>query len=141
MVETLEKPIHTPSDPDRGARKARGRGSAANAAGTAPTHVLNRENLGLIGRAMNGAHWKADVAALLGCSKSQLTRVLNGQREPNAMLAQHMQYVLAERIVEIAELMRVDGLPYAGTPDVEAFISNIKALVERVPGQEPPRGR
>jgi len=101
--------------------------------------ILTREGLRKIGSTLNGARWQADIAALLGYSKSQITRFLNGQRDLNALLGPQLQFVICERMHQLAELMNVEGMPYANSSEVAEFIAKIEELTKKLPGTEPPR--
>lgn len=103
--------------------------------------VLSKEHFRHVGRTLNGEHWQADIAKLTGVSRSQVTRFLNGEREINALLSRHMQFVVAERIVQLADAMDTPGMPYAGSQELAQAIKAIKTAVGSVPGQEPPRTR
>lgn len=140
--------IATAPIPTTPARSAAGRAGEKRMGGAAKSAVradlppvLTKENLRVIGRTLNGAHWQADIASLIGLSKSQVTRFLNGQRELNPLISQHLQYVVVERIIQLAQLLHVEGMPYAGSRTAEDVILAIEAAVDKVPGQEPPRER
>jgi hypothetical protein len=112
--------------------------------GTGVPRVLSPEVFEEIGHALNGRHWQADVAALIGCSKSQVTRYLKKSEDPknhrdlSPVVAAHLQYVIAERIRLLAEMMTRPGMPYADTPDVVQARETIEAVVGKLPGREPP---
>lgn len=132
------------SDPRDSTRATRAKSVGSpeeSAAGTSVPSILTVDNLRHVGRTLNGAHWQADVAALIGCSKSQVTRFLNGQRDLNPLLSHHLQYVIVERIEQLIDLLHVEGMPYAGSQKAEEAIRAVQAAVAQVPGQEPPRDR
>lgn len=141
MPETLETeaPIGVERDAGR-AREARAIGPARVPVSASPA-LLSPDDLRLIGRTLNGEHWQADLAGLVGCSKSQITRYLNGQRTMDALLARHIQYVIVERIQQLSSLLTVPGLPYAGSQTAQDAIAAIQSAMDTVPGQEPPRAR
>ena len=119
---------------------ARGGGAAPVAVAAAPT-ILTAADFRRIGHTLNGDHWQADIAKQIGCSKSQVTRYLNESRVLNPLVARHLQYVVVERIMALAALMDLPGMPYAGTPMVSQAESEIIAALAGLPGQEPPRDR
>lgn len=133
-------------DPDDEAADAAGRAGEARAgdadqlaAGSGVPGVLTPDDLRHIGKTLNGAHWQADIASLIGCSKSQVTRFLNGQRQLNTLMSHHLQYVIVERINQLIDLLEVDGMPYAGTQEAQEAALKVRAAIAAVPGMEPPR--
>lgn len=120
---------------------APGAGSAGGTAVAACPTVLTPVDLRQIGRTLNGEHWQADIAALIGVSRSQVTRYLNGEREMNTLLARHLQYVVIERIGQLTSVLNTPGMPYAGTPHLRKVMETIMDATATLPGQEPPRTR
>lgn len=108
--------------------------------GFAP-RVLTPEDFRLIGTTLNGKHWQADIAQLIGVSRSQITRYLKSERDINSLTPYHLEYVIVERIAQLVALLEVTGMPYAGTPLLQGVISRINAEIAQVPGKEPPRNR
>ncbi|USN14157.1 hypothetical protein PAPPERLAPAPP_04830 [Brevundimonas phage vB_BpoS-Papperlapapp] len=124
--------------PGRPARAASAR--PAKTAAVAPTPpILSPEDFRLIGSTLNGDHWQADIAKAIGCSKSQVTRYLNKSRDLNPPVARHLQFILTERIVALAKLMNLHGMPYAGLSQVDEAVDAITTALEPLPGQQPPR--
>lgn len=122
----------------RPARAAGARAAPASAV-AAPAPVLSPEDFRRIGSTLNGDHWQADIAKAIGCSKSQVTRYLNKTRVLNPVVARHLQFVIAERIVALAQLMDLHGMPYAGLSQVDDAVAAITLALEPLPGQPPPR--
>lgn len=107
--------------------------------------VLTPEVFEEIGKALNGRHWQADVASLIGCSKSQVTRYLKKSEDPrnhrdlSPVVATHLQYVILHRIKLLAEMLGRPGMPYEGTPELAEAQSAIERVLDPMPGREPPR--
>lgn len=121
------------------AREARA-GSAGQDAG-ASKEVLTKESLRKIGEGLNGRHWQTDIASRLGDSKSQMSRYLKGDRQLSPLLPRHLQFILNQRIEEIAALLNTPGMPYAGTPEAQEVEETIRAALDKIPGSRPPRKR
>jgi hypothetical protein len=149
MAKTAEAKIKTPSRVAAGARPARvARDGGAPDSG-APAEeakvVLSQEGFRQIGETLNGTHWQSDVARDLGCSKSQITRYLDTSGNPktsralNPLIADQLQYVIGERILELVALFHVEGMPFAGQPEAEAAVDAITKAIDKVPGRRPPR--
>lgn len=149
MAKAAEAKTKTPSRAAAGARPARvprdaGPVDSGPAAEETPV-VLTQEGFRQIGETLNGTHWQSDVARDLGCSKSQITRYLDTTGNPKTsralspIIADQLQYVVAERISELADLFNIEGMPHAGTAEALASIAEIKAALERVPGRIPRR--
>lgn len=103
--------------------------------------ILTPDDLRIIGSTLNGTNWQADVAALIGCSRSQVTRYLKRSRVMHNLIARHLQYVIIERILQLVELLDMKGMPYAGQERLQQAISEVVAALAPFPGQEPPRDR
>ena len=107
--------------------------------------VISPDDFKLIGRTLNGVHWQADVAYQIGCSKSQVTRYLKKSPDPrqhrelDPLISKHLQYLINERIEQLASLMALPGMPYSGTDLAEEVYQTIVQALEKVPGKYPPR--
>jgi hypothetical protein len=145
MVEVVEKERLDPSpsaaaEGDDGRAGKAGTGSAQRpATWTGPPAVLTPETFRTVGSTLNGKHWQADIGQLIGISRSQVTRYLKREREMNALVPKHLQYVVVERINQLIEVMALPGMPYANDPALKEVMDEIRAAIARVPGQEPPR--
>lgn len=84
----------------------------------------------MIGETLNGTHWQADIAKLLGCSKSQVTRYLNKSRGLTPLVAHQMRDIIAERIADLALMLRVQGMPAAAEPETDAAVKAIRRAAE-----------
>jgi hypothetical protein len=126
---------------DPGRAGATGFGGSGDAKLATEAPLLTKEDLRLVGQTLNGKHWQTDIATLIGCSKSQITRYLNGERDLNPLVSRHLQYVLVERVQQIVGLLNVAGMPYAGSPVAQEVIEAVNRALVAVPGAEPPRGR
>ena len=107
----------------------------------APPAVLTPEAFRQIGETLNGQHWQSDIAKAIGCSKSQVTRYLKNERTLNTLVSRHLQFLVVERIMALAALMDLPGMPYAGSQDASKAQSEIIAALADLPGKEPPRDR
>lgn len=108
--------------------------------GLAP-RVLTPEDFRLIGTTLNGKHWQADIAQLIGVSRSQITRYLKSERDINSLTPYHLQYVIVERIQQLAALLSLPAMPHSQTAEGQAAIQQIMRATAQVPGKEPPRNR
>jgi hypothetical protein len=129
-----------------GAARAPSAGSAGQPpAGTNLPPVLTPEDFARIGQTLNGKHWQADIAALIGCSKSQVTRYLKKSPDPrnhrdlNPLTAKHLQFVIVERIRDLVQCLNVPGMPYAGSAETLVAVGEIDRVLTPIAGQEPPR--
>lgn len=129
------------TDRDAGpARATRDRSPAPTAVAPALS-ILTPEDFRTIGSTLNGDHWQADIASLIGCSKSQVTRYLNRSRALSPLISRQLQFVIIERIGQLVNLLDLPGMPDAGSPEVtEARLALVDALAPLY-GQEPPRDR
>lgn len=84
----------------------------------------------MIGETLNGTHWQADIAKLLGCSKSQVTRYLNKSRGLTPLVAHQMRDIIAERIADLALMLRVEGMPASADPETDAAVKAIRRAAE-----------
>lgn len=144
MAEALEKErpsdAGAPIDGDAGrAGTPPAGGDERSPAGGAAPPILTPEQFRVVGTTLNGKHWQADIGQLIGISRSQVTRYLNREREINAMVPRHLQYVVVERIIQLAHLMDLPGMPHAGSDEVKQAIAAIVEAAQKAPGQEPPR--
>lgn len=114
-------------------------GDAGEAALAAGATVLTPETFRTIGSTLNGKHWQADIGQLIGISRSQVTRYLNGERDINPLVPRHLQYVIVERIQALADLLELPGMPYAGSDVARKARKQIIDATIAIPGQEPPR--
>ncbi|UTC29634.1 hypothetical protein BAJUN_00040 [Bajunvirus bajun] len=81
--------------------------------------LLSPEEVRLIGETVGGhTHWQADLARTLKCSKSQITRYLNGSRDTNTLLAADLQELVLKQIASLAALLSIEGLPGSDTMSV-----------------------
>lgn len=136
----------TGSPRDDGPARTPGVGGAGQPpAGSNLPPVLTPEDFARIGQTLNGKHWQADIAALIGCSKSQVTRYLKKSPDPrnhrdlNPLTAKHLQFVIVERIRDLVQCLNVPGMPYAGSPETLAAVLGIDQVLTPIAGQEPPR--
>lgn len=76
--------------------------------------LLTPDQVRQIGETIGGrTHWQADLARTLGCSKSQITRYLNGSRDTNTVLAADLETLILKQITELTSLLTIPGLPGA----------------------------
>lgn len=122
------------------ARAARDRGPSPTPVAPAWA-VLTPEDFRTIGSTLNGDHWQADIAKLIGCSKSQITRYLNKSRDLNPLISRHLQFVIIERIGQLLKLLDLPGMPYAGSQEVKDAQRALADALAPLSGQEPPRER
>lgn len=106
--------------------------------GPAPC-ALTPDDFRLIGTTLNGKHWQADIAQLIGVSRSQITRYLKGERDINSLTPHHLQYVIVERIQQLAALIGLPAMPHSQSAQGRAAIEQIIKASSLVPGKEPPR--
>jgi len=148
MAEALEKENAAAPASATSAHRAAGAAGAARGGGAEqlssrtnlPT-VLTAEDFRQIGRVLNGEHWQADVASQIACSKSQITRYLNGTRDLTPLTGKHLQYVLVERVTALLGAMGTLGMPYHGSQALVDATKIIEEALATLPGQEPPRAR
>lgn len=111
MSDTLEKETQsrTPATPVRIA----GAESSGRARGprTPKAPILNKEIIKKIGYTLAGKHWQADVAQMLGFSKSQMTRWLNESRPMPPTLNVMFEQVLYDRLIALADCLVMPGMP------------------------------
>lgn len=119
---------------------ARDRGASESAV-AAPPPVLTPEDFREIGATLNGGHWQSDIAKAIGCSKSQITRYLNNERTMSPLVARQLQFLIVERMMALAHVMGLPGMPHAGSDRLAQAQSEIAAALADLPGQEPPRDR
>jgi hypothetical protein len=111
---------------------------------TAPI-ILALEDFRKVGEVLNGTHWQSDVSRALGISKSQVTRYLDSSGNPGTsrpltpLIAAQLQFVITERIRDLAALFQLAGMPHAGDAQAEAAIDMIQQALDLVPGKRPPR--
>lgn len=141
MAEVIEKVSDTAGSSSTARREGAARAGSAGvpAARPNPPAVLTPTQFRKIGSTLNGKHWQADIGQLIGISRSQVTRYLKAEREMNALVPKHLQFVVVERIAQLAALLDLPGMPYAGSERIQGVISRINAEIATVPGQEPPR--
>lgn len=111
MSNTLEKETqsHTPTTPVRvtGSESA----GSPRISRTQKAPVLNEDTIRKIGYTLAGKHWQADVAQMLGFSKSQMTRWLNRSRPMPETLNVMFEQVLYDRLVALADCLTMPGMP------------------------------
>ena len=64
-----------------------------------------------IGRVLGGTHWQADLARQIDYSKSMISRVLDGTREPDNLFSQSVRDVMVDRLEQLADALTTEGLP------------------------------
>lgn len=95
-----------------------------------PPTLVSKEAFLAIGEALGGrTHWQASLARSVGVSKSQVTRLLNGDRSTNTELADALKDLVVNNVEELGALLNTPGLP---DHDSEATIQAQKLIADAV---------
>lgn len=136
-----EKAATRPAPGDEGVAGDAGASGGGPTAPEAP-RVLTQEGFRRIGETLNGTHWQSDVAREIGISKSQITRYLDTSGNPRTSrpippsMGPELQHIINGRILELAELIDLPGMPWAGTDQAvtaKALLADATRLVEGKP--------
>lgn len=92
--------------------------------------IVQSRDIQKIGKAIGGIHWQADLARQIGCSKSFLTRAVDGTRAPDEDFLLRFRAAMADRITEIAPLFETEGLPLADDPETKKVTKKLQEVVE-----------
>lgn len=107
--------------------------------GASPT-LLTKEAFLAIGEALGGrTHWQASLARDVGVSKSQVTRLLNGERTSSTDLADSLKDLLVNNVEELGALLTTPGLPdfdSDATIQAQALIRAAIHLLRNTPPNE-----
>lgn len=99
--------------------------------------VLSAEDLRVIGATIGGTpHWQADIARIVGYSKSNMTRYLNGSRKTNPLLGRQIRKLMLTKIAALTRLLATPGLPGSDDPDTvaaQAMITKALKLLDHKP--------
>jgi hypothetical protein len=125
MAEVIEKVSDAAGSSSTARREGTASAGSAGVPATRPNPpaVLTPAQFRKIGSTLNGKHWQADIGQLIGISRSQVTRYLKAEREMNALVPKHLQFVVVERIAQLAALLDLPGMPYAGSERIKGVIS------------------
>lgn len=95
--------------------------------------AIDKEKLRQIGFALAGSYWQVDVANMADISKSQLTRLLNGQRTSDYSLSQKLKGGMIQKIEQLTPLFSIDPLPdhaSAKTKKAQEYLAKATALLK-----------
>ncbi|USN15416.1 hypothetical protein KIKIMORA_02700 [Brevundimonas phage vB_BpoS-Kikimora] len=125
-----------PANIVRGPARAESDSRSTEVAVPATPAILTPEDFRTIGEALNGTHWQADIAKLLLCSKSQVTRYLNKSRGLTPLVARQMREILLDRIAELAALLEMEGMPNAEAVETQDAIRTILTVCDELQQQK-----
>ena len=97
--------------------------------------LIDPEDFQKIGEALGGTHWQADLARAVRCSKSFVTRAIDGSRKPDAALLERLRIEMLYRLKDIADLLETRGLPFAQKEQTMTAVIAIKQAIESMESQ------
>jgi hypothetical protein len=93
---------------------------------------LSPDSVRRIGKVVGGTHWQADMARELACSKSMITKVLNGSRVSDSILSEGIRGVMIRKIEKLNELLSLPDLPYGTDATTEIAQARIREAIARL---------